>query len=350
MRIGTVLDFGRPMSVVGDEIATWEAVGLSSVTLGEAYSFDAPTQLAYLAARTTSVELATGVLPLDTRSPALIAMTAAGLDYVSAGRARLGLGPSGPQVLEGFHGLPFGGTLGKTRETIEICRSVWRREALQHQGRHYQIPLEPGRGTGLGKPLKLINRPVRPQIPVSIASLGPRMVELTAEIADGWEPIFFYPEKLQDVWGEALAKGRAKRPADLGPLEIIARAPLAVTDGDPTPWIEAAKPQLALYVGGMGSREKNFYNELVSAYGFATEAAVIQDHFLAGRIAEATAAVPDELVHATALIGDAAHIRQRLSALHTAGVTLVNITPMATEPDERLDAVKTVAALSKEIS
>lgn len=350
MRIGTVLDFGRPMAVVGDEIAAWEAVGLSSVTLGEAYSFDAPTQLAYLAARTTTVELATGVLPLDTRTPALIAMTAAGLDYVSAGRARLGLGPSGPQVVEGFHGLPFDGVLGKTRETIDICRSVWRREALKHHGRHYQIPLAPGRGTGLGKPLKLINRPVRNEIPISIASLGPRMVELTAELAEMWEPIFFYPEKIHDVWGDALANGAAKRSTDLAPLEIIARAPLAVVDGDPRSWVDAAKPQLALYVGGMGSREKNFYNQLVSAYGFAAEAAVIQDHFLSGRIAEATAAVPDELVHATALIGDADHIRRRLTALHEAGVTLTNITPMATDPAERLEAVETVAALAKEIS
>ncbi|MGE2836870.1 LLM class F420-dependent oxidoreductase [Mycobacterium sp. SMC-4] len=350
MRIGTVLDFGRPMSVVGDEIAAWEEAGLSSVTLGEAYSLDAPTQLAYLAARTHSVELATGVLPLDTRTPTLIATTAAGLDYVSAGRARLGLGPSGPQVVEGFHGLPFTDIPGKTRETIQICRSVWRRETLQHQGRHYQIPLDPSRGTGLGKPLKLINRPVRDRIPVSIAALGPRMVELTAEIAEGWEPIFFYPEKLQDVWGEALARGNAKRSADLGPLEIIARVPLAVVDGDASSWIDAAKPQLALYVGGMGSREQNFYNRLVAAYGFAEEAAVIQDHFLAGRYAEAAAAVPDELVHATALIGDVDRIRQRLVILRDAGVTLVNVTPMATDPIERLEAVKAVAALSKELS
>lgn len=350
MRIGTVLDFGRPMSVVGDEIAAWEQAGLSSVTLGEAYSFDAATQLAYLAARTTSIELATGVLPLDTRTPTLIATTAAGLDYVSAGRARLGLGPSGPQVVEGFHGIPFADIVGKTRETIEICRSVWRRETLKHDGEHYQIPLDPSRGTGLGKPLKLINHPVRARIPVSVASLGPRMVELTAEVADGWEPIFFYPEKLHEVWGSALAKGNAKRPADLGPLEIIVRTPLAVTDDDPTPWINAAKPQLALYIGGMGSREQNFYNRLVAAYGFVEEAAVIQDHFLAGRIAEATAAVPEQLVRATALIGDSEHIRQRLTVLRDAGVTLVNVTPMVTDPTERLDAVKTIVALSKELS
>ncbi len=350
MRIGTVLDFGRPMSDVGDEIAAWEEVGLASVTVGEAYSFDAVTQLAYLAARTESVELATGVLPLDTRTPTLIATSAAGLDHVSAGRARLGLGPSGPQVVEGFHGIPFTDIVEKTRETIDICRSVWRRETLRFQGRHYQIPLEPGRGTGLGKPLKLINHPVRQRIPISIAALGPRMVELTAEIADGWEPIFFYPEKLQDVWGPALARGEAKRSADLGPLEVIARAPLAITDGDPSRQIDAAKPQLALYVGGMGSREQNFYNRLVAAYGFVEESAVIQDHFLAGRTAEAAAAVPEELVRATALIGNADHIRQRLTVLRDAGVTLVNVTPMATDPTERLETVETVVALSKEIS
>ena len=176
------------------------------------------------------------------------------------------------------------------------------------------------------------------------------MVALTAEVAEAWEPIFFYPEKLHEVWGTALAEGTARRDPALGPLEIIVRAPLAVTDADPRPWIDAAKPQLALYVGGMGSREQNFYNKLVAAYGFATEAAIIQDHFLAGRVAEAAAAVPDELVRATALIGDADHIRQRLAVLGEAGVTLVNVTPMAKDPAERLDAVKTVAALSKELS
>ncbi len=207
MRIGTVLDFGRPMSVVGDEIAAWEQAGLSSVTLGEAYSFDAATQLAYLAARTTSIELATGVIALGHPAPRRsLRRPQPGSTTVSAGRARLGLGPSGPQVVEGFHGIPFADIVGKTRETVEICRSVWRRETLKHDGEHYQIPLDPSRGTGLGKPLKLINRPVRDRIPVSSASLGPRMVELTAEVADGWEPIFFYPEKLHEVWGRRWRK------------------------------------------------------------------------------------------------------------------------------------------------
>ncbi|MCX4095837.1 LLM class F420-dependent oxidoreductase [Nocardia sp. alder85J] len=350
MRIGTVLGLGRSMAAVAAEIAAWEREGLASVTIGEAYTFDAVTQLAFLAARTETVEIATGVLPLDTRTPTLLAMTAAGLDYVSAGRARLGLGSSGPQVVEGFHGLPFGGVLGRTRETIDICRSVWHRDTLRHNGRHYQVPLPAELGTGLGKPLKLINHPVRPNIPISVAALGPRMVELTAELAEGWEPIFFYPEKAEQVWGEALAAGRAKRSETLPPLEIIARAPLAVTDGDPAPLLDAARPQLALYIGGMGSREQNFYNRLATAYGFGAEAAVVQDHFLSGRIAEAAAAVPEELVRATSLIGSPTHIRERLAVLRSAGVTLVNVTPMATDPAERLDAVRTVVALSKEIS
>ncbi|MFC8528899.1 LLM class F420-dependent oxidoreductase [Nocardia sp. NPDC057227] len=350
MRIGTVLEFGRPMAAVADEVAAWERAGLASVTVGEAYTFDAVTQLAYLAARTETIEIATGVLPLDTRTPTLIAMTAAGLDYVAAGRARLGLGSSGPQVVEGFHGLPFDGVLGKTRETIDTCRAVWRRETLRHQGRNYRIPLDPERGTGLGKPLKLINHPVRAGIPISVAALGPRMVELTAELAEGWEPIFFHPERAEQVWGAALAAGKAKRAETLPPLEIIARAPLAITEGDPAPLLNAAKPQLALYIGGMGSREQNFYNRLVAAYGFADAAAEVQDHFLAGRTREAVAAVPDDLVRATTLIGDPAHLRARLHALRAAGVSLVNVTPMATDPTERLDAVRTVVAIGKEIS
>ncbi len=250
MRIGTVLDFGPPFEEIAAQIVDYEAAGLDSVTMGEAYTFDAVSRLGYLAARTSRIELATGILPIDSRTPTTLAITAAGLDYVSKGRFRLGLGASGPQVVEGFHGVPFGHTLGKTRETIEICRTVWRREALRHEGRHFHIPLPPGRGTGLGKPLELINHPVRNRIPVSIAALGEKMVELTAEIAEGWEPLFFHPEKWESVWGGALARGKAKRAAELGELNIIVRVPFAVTE-DPTPWLEQARPQLALYIGPM---------------------------------------------------------------------------------------------------
>ncbi|PPJ06681.1 LLM class F420-dependent oxidoreductase [Nocardia nova] len=345
MRIGTVLDFGPPFDEIAAQIVDYEAVGLDSVTMGEAYTFDAVSQLGYLAARTSRIELATGILPIDSRTPTTLAMTAAGLDYVSKGRFRLGIGASGPQVVEGFHGVPFGHALGKTRETIEICRTVWRREALRHQGRHFQIPLPADRGTGLGKPLKLINHPVRDRIPVSIAALGEQMVELTAEIAEGWEPIFFHPEKLESVWGAALARGRAKRAAELGELNIIVRLPLAVTD-DPAPWLDQARPQLALYIGGMGSRTRNFYNDLAKRYGFVAEAEAIQELFLAGKHRAAAAAVPDELVRATSLIGPASYIAERIAMLREIGVGLLNVSPMAPTHAERLSAIELLRSLT----
>ncbi|MET7773662.1 LLM class F420-dependent oxidoreductase [Nocardia sp. NPDC005366] len=345
MRIGTVLDFGPPFDEIAAQIVDYEAAGLDSVTMGEAYTFDAVSQLGYLAARTSRIELATGILPIDSRTPTTLAMTAAGLDYVSKGRFRLGIGASGPQVVEGFHGVPFGHARGKTRETIEICRTVWRREALCHQGRHFQIPLPADRGTGLGKPLKLINHPVRDRIPVSIAALGEQMVELTAEIAEGWEPIFFYPEKLESVWGAALARGRAERDAELGELNIIVRLPLAVTD-DPGPWLDQARPQLALYIGGMGSRTRNFYNDLAKRYGFVAEAETIQELFLSGKPRAAAAAVPDELVRATSLIGPASYLAERVAMLGEIGVGLLNVTPMAPTHAERLSAIELLRSLT----
>ncbi|MBC2637669.1 MULTISPECIES: LLM class F420-dependent oxidoreductase [unclassified Rhodococcus (in: high G+C Gram-positive bacteria)] len=344
MRIGTVLDFGPPFDELADQTVDFESAGLDSVTLGEAYSFDAVSQLGYLAARTSRVELATGILALDSRTPTTLAMTAAGLDYVSNGRFRLGLGASGPQVVEGFHGVPFGHALGKTRETIEICRTVWRREPLRHNGRHHQVPLPADRGTGLGKPLKLINHPVRADIPISIAALGDRMVELAAETAQGWEPIFFHPEKMDEVWGEALRRGAAKRPEHLGNLDIIVRVRFAVTE-DPAPWLDRARPQLALYVGGMGSRERNFYNDLACRYGFADQARRIQDLFLSGQHARAAAAVPDELVRATTLIGPVSYIAERLSLLREVGVGLLNVAPLAGTHAERLAAFETLRSL-----
>lgn len=344
MRIGTILGHGRPFHELASEAADYESAGLDSATLGEAYSFDAVSQLGYLAARTSRIELATGILALDARTPATLAMTAAGLDYVSEGRFRLGIGASGPQVVEGFHGAPFGHAVGKTRETIDICRTVWRREPLRHEGRHYNVPLPADRGTGLGKPLKLINHPVRSDIPISIAALGDQMVELAAELAQGWEPIFFHPEKMHEVWGEALQRGKAKRAAALDELNIIVRLPFAIVE-DTAPWLDRARPQLALYIGGMGSRERNFYNTLACRYGFADEAAKIQDLFLAGRHAEATAAVPDELVRATSLIGPASYVAERVAMLGELGVGLLNVVPMAATHAERLVAIETLRSL-----
>src|SRR5690242_9954226 len=220
MRIGIALNYSGGFHEAVDRVVELEKSGIEVVVVAEAYSYDAVSQLGYLAAKTNTVELASGVFPIYIRTPSLLAMTAAGLDYVSDGRFRLGIGTSGPQVMEGFHGVPFDAPLGRTREVVEICRQVWRRENVQFDGKHYQIPLPHDRGTGLGKPLHLINHPVRERIPITIAALGPKNVELTAEIAEGWQPVFFHPEKADDAWGDSLRSGLAKRDPELGPLDI----------------------------------------------------------------------------------------------------------------------------------
>ncbi len=230
MRIGMPLGYAGGFAETAEGLADFEKAGLEIVFVPEAYSFDAVSQLGYLAAKTERLQLASGILQLYTRTPTLTAMTAAGLDFVSAGRFVLGIGASGPQVIEGWHGVRYDAPLGRTREIIEICRKVWRRERLIHAGRHYTIPLPPGEGTGLGKPLKLINHPVRERIPIVVAAIGPKNVTMTAELAEGWEPIFFLPEKAGDVWGEALAAGLAKRDPTIGALDVIAQAPLAIRE------------------------------------------------------------------------------------------------------------------------
>ncbi|HEU4755084.1 MAG TPA: LLM class flavin-dependent oxidoreductase, partial [Agromyces sp.] len=195
MRVGMFLNYAGGFREVADEVAELEQAGVDLVAVPEAYSFDAVSQLGFLAARTSRMTLMSGILQLYTRTPTLTAMTAAGLDFVSDGRFELGIGASGPQVIEGFHGVRYDAPLGRTREIIDVCRMTWRREPVVHAGRHYRIPLPEGEGTGLGKPLKLINHPVRERIPITVASLGAKSVEQTAEIADGWLPMFFHPER-----------------------------------------------------------------------------------------------------------------------------------------------------------
>src|SRR5215470_3684897 len=212
------------------ELADYEKAGLDIVFVPEAYSYDAVSQLGYVAARTERLQLASGIMQLYTRTPTLTAMTAAGLDYVSNGRFNLGIGVSGPQVIEGWHGVPYDAPVGRTRETIEICRAVWRRERLTYQGKNYQIPLPAGQGTGLGKALKIINHPVRDRIPIFVAAVGPRNTAMAAELAEGWQPIFYFPERAASIWGDALAAGRAKRDPSLPSLDVIAQASLAIGD------------------------------------------------------------------------------------------------------------------------
>ncbi|MBM7457944.1 LLM class F420-dependent oxidoreductase [Rhodococcus coprophilus] len=339
MRIGMGLNYSGGFAETAAEVADLERAGLDIVFVPEAYSFDAVSQLGYLAAKTTRVELASGILQLFTRTPTLTAMTAAGLDYVSGGRFVLGIGASGPQVMEGFHGVPYNAPLGRTREIVDICRQVWRREKVEHQGKYYQIPLPPEKGTGLGKPLKLINEPVRERIPVVIASLGPKNVEMTAEIAEGWQPIFYFPEKAAGVWGDSIAKGKAKRDPALGELQIYAQAPLAIGD-DVEYMLDWVRPMVALYVGGMGAKGKNFYNDLAIRYGYEKEAAEIQDLYLAGKKEEAAAAVPVELIRAVSLIGPEGFVRERVAAFAESGVTTLNVTPLAPDTAGRVRLIE----------
>jgi F420-dependent oxidoreductase-like protein len=273
-------------------------------------------------------------------------MTAAGLDFVSDGRFTLGLGTSGPQVIEGWHGVPYDAPVGRTRELIEICRMVWRRDRLDYHGRHYTLPLPGDQGTGLGKPLKLINHPVRPNIPIVIAALGPKNVALAAELAEGWQPIFYFPEKAGLTWDAALAEGKAKRDvATLGELDVVAAAPLAIGD-DVTHLRDLLRPALALYIGGMGARGKNFYHDLACRYGFEQEADKIQDAYLAGRKDEAAALVPAELVEKTSLIGPRGYIEERLAAYRETGVTTLNVTALSPTHERRVKDIETIRSLA----
>ena len=344
MRTGVFLSYAGGFRESVEHVARLESQGVDIVLVAEAYSFDAISQLGYLAAKTSTIELGSGVVPIYTRTPTLLAMTAAGLDYVSEGRFRLGIGTSGPQVMEGFHGVPFDAPLGRTREVVEICRQVWRREKLSHQGRNYQIPLPEGKGTGLGKSLKLINEPVRERIPIAIAALGPKNVELTAEIAEGWQPVFFYPEKADDIWGDALRAGTAKRDPSLGDLDVMVGVSLAIGD-NVAERLEWAKPQLALYIGGMGAKGHNFYYNVATRYGFGEVADRIQELYLSGRKAEAIAAVPDDLVRNVSLIGPRGYVKERIAAFAEAGVTTLLATPVTADGDEYVRYIEELQTL-----
>ncbi|MBR8742066.1 LLM class F420-dependent oxidoreductase [Nocardiopsis sp. MG754419] len=342
MRISMPLQYaGEPKAAV-EQVVALEKAGLDTVWVAEAYGYDSPTLMGYLAARTERVEIGSAILPMYSRTPALVAMTAAGLDHLSEGRAILGLGASGPQVIEGFHGIPYTKPLTRTRETIEICRKIWaREERLTHDGDVFTLPLPPEQGTGLGRPLKIINHPERPRIPIHVASLGVKNVEMTAEIADGWLPHLFIPEKADQVWGQALAKGTAARDASLGPLDITAGGLLAIGEGEETrSLLEFTRPMIALYVGGMGAKGKNFYNTVARRYGYEEAAERIQDLYLDGKKDEAAAAVPDEFVELTNLVGPESYVRERVEAFRAAGVTRLNVTPVGGDPAELIAKVK----------
>jgi F420-dependent oxidoreductase-like protein len=321
-----------------DQVASLEKAGLDTIWVAEPYGFDAPTLMGYLAAKTETVEIGAGILTVYSRTPGALLQTAAGLDNVSGGRAVLGLGASGPQVIEGFHGLPYDKPLGRTREVIEIVRMGLRREALVSDG-IFTLPLPADQGLGLGKPLKLLNKPERPVVPIWVAALGDKNVRMTAEVADGWLPFLFHPEKAKDVWGDALAAGAAKRSPELGPLEISAGGMVAIGE-DVKGMLDFLRPMYALYVGGMGARGKNFYHELACQYGYEKEARQIQDLYLGGNKRDAEALVPLEWLEAGNLVGPAPYVKERIAAFTEAGVTNLSVSPASDDPAATIRQVK----------
>lgn len=324
------IDYSKGFRQAADSAKDLESAGIDVIFVAEAYGFDGVSQLGYIAAKTERAEIASGILPIYTRTPSLLAQTAAGLDALSGGRFVLGLGASGPQVIEGWHGIPYDKPLERTKEIIEICREAWTREPLKHKGL-YEIPLPEGKGTGLGKSLKMINHPERKSVPVWIASLGPRNVAMTAEIANGWLPTLYMPEGAHKVWGKALEEGKAARSKDLPPLDVAAGGALAIGDGYED-LIDMGRPTAALYIGGMGARGKNFYNNVVRRYGYEAEAERIQDLYLDGKKKEAAAEVPKELLVKTNLVGSESHVKERIAAFKESGVTVLQVTPMGPDP------------------
>ncbi len=296
-----------------------ERLGYRAVWVAEAYGSDAVSVLAWIGAITERILLGSGILQIPARTPAMTAMTAATLDEMSGNRLLLGLGVSGPQVVEGWHGVPYGQPLGRTREYVEIVRMILAREApLEFEGTHYQIPYMGSDATGLGKPLKLIGQP-RADIPIYLAAIGPRNVALAAEIADGWLPVFYSPERSEDVFGAALTAGRDRRTRGAG-FDIVPTVQAFVTD-DVATGRDLLRPMLALYIGGMGARGRNFYNDLAIRYGYEEAALRIQDLYLAGDKLGAIVAVPDDMVDELSLVGPVERVRDRLEAWKDSGVS-----------------------------
>lgn len=321
-----------------DQVVSLEKAGLDLIWVAEPYGFDAPTLMGYLAAKTETVQIGAGILNIYSRTPGALLQTTAGLDNVSGGRAVMGLGASGPQVIEGFHGLPYDRPLGRTREIIGLLRQGLRGEPLTSDG-IFKLPLPADQGTGLGKPLKLLNKPERADVPLWVAALGEKNVSMTAEIADGWLPFLFHPDKAKDVWGEQIAKGLAKRSADLPPLSINAGGMLAIGE-DVKGMLDFMRPMYALYVGGMGARGKNFYNDLACEYGYEKEAKEIQDLYLSGKKKEAEAIVPTDWLEAGNLVGPESYVKERIAAFAEAGVTHLSVSPASADPAADIAKVK----------
>jgi F420-dependent oxidoreductase-like protein len=342
MRLATSLMYDGNPRTAADQVVALEKAGLDSVWVAEAYGFDSPTLMGYLAAKTETVKIGSAILNIYSRTPGALLQTAAGLDNVSGGRAILGLGVSGPQVIEGFHGLPYSRPMARTAEVVDIIRRGLKREPLTSDGEfHLPLTKEHGAVTGLGKPLKILTKVERDTIPIWIASLGPKNVEQTAEIADGWIPHLFHPERAHLVWGDSLSAGNAKRQAGLEPLQVMAGGMVAIGEGPETKaLLDFARPIFALYVGGMGAKGKNFYNDVAKSYGYEKEAEEIQDLYLSGKKKEAEALVPLEWLEAANLVGPASYVKERIAAFAEAGVTDLSLVPASEDPAATVAQVK----------
>lgn len=328
MRLGIMAGYsGATINLPMEMIKEADRLGVYAVWTAEAYGSDCITPLTWIGAQTENIHLGTAIMQMPARTPAMTAMTAITLDQLSGGRFLLGLGLSGPQVVEGWHGKPYGKPLSKSREYVSIMRTIFKREKrLVHDGKHYQIPYQGNDATGLGKPLKSILHG-RADIPIYLAAIGPKNVQLTAEIANGWLPIFFSPAHYDDIYKPRVEAGFAKA-GNGKSLDNFDIAPTVsvIVGSDVDGCRNMLKPMLALYIGGMGAKGKNFYNDLACRYGYEEAATKIQDLYLAGRKGEAIAAVPDELVDAIALCGPKERIKERLELWKNSPITTLNMT------------------------
>jgi F420-dependent oxidoreductase-like protein len=320
-----------------------ERLGYDSVWTAEAYGSDAATILSWLAGQTTKIKLGSGIFQMPGRSAAMTAMTAATIDQLSDGRMLLGIGSSGPQVSEGWHGVRFGKQIQRTREYIEVLRMALARERLEYHGETIELPLP----DGPGKALKLTIAPVQERMPIYLAAIGPKNTALAGEVADGWMPTMVSPEHLP-LLRKSLDEGAARAGRSLDTFDIAPTVSLSITD-DPAAGRDAVRPFMALYVGGMGSREKNFYNSNVARYGFEDAARKVQDLYLDGKRDEAAAALPDELIDLVTLVGTADRVRERLRVYADAGVGTLGLMPMAWTRDERIRQLRLVAELAEDV-
>jgi len=340
MRLSLSLGYQTAWSTPADHLALAQEadrLGYSAVWASEAYGSDAVTMLAWMAGQTTRIDLGSAILQIPARSPAMTAMTAATLDTLSGGRFRLGLGVSGPQVSEGWHGVRFGRPLQRTREYVEIVRRAVAGETVSYDGQFYQLPLP----DGPGKALKLSFHPARTRIPIYLAAVGPKNLELAGEVADGWLAIFFAPEYAREQL-DSIASGRARAGLKLDGFDVVPSVPVVVGD-DVAACAEVVRWYAALYVGGMGSREQNFYNQLATRMGYGGAAREVQDLYLAKRHRDAAAAVPLEFIDRTSLLGPVERIAQRMREYAAAGVTTLSVSLFAADQESGLDTLRQAA-------